>query len=161
MRTRVPARISYDYVNRLFAALDDLGIDPAGLPPTFLHAAWEDKAYHLKEQYGVSFCPRCKLPKRSEDMDFKYAMCERCGSTLHKRKNVDPRIHALLRAERLRVLTGPADPITLPGDKLPAGFQPAPIVDVSKIEPPPSVATHTVDEIMNMLSRGRKDPNGG
>lgn len=90
-------RINYDYLDKLFAALDKVGIDPRELPREFARMAWEGKMELLKSRYNVSICARCKLPRPEAEMDVRYSLCKQCASTLHHKSTRDPRVMEMLR----------------------------------------------------------------
>jgi len=96
MMHRRTTRVNYPYLNRLFAALDRVGIDPKELPPEFARMAWEAKMNLIKERYNVSVCVRCKLPYPEDEMDLHYNLCKQCASTMHSKSSHDPRVLGML-----------------------------------------------------------------
>jgi hypothetical protein len=97
---RRTTRINYDYLDRLFAALDRVGINPRELPTEFVRMAWEAKMDHLRSHYDVSICARCKLPRPEDEMDFRYNLCKQCALTLHRKPTRDPRVIDMLLNHR-------------------------------------------------------------
>ena len=96
MSDRRVSRINYDYLDKLFAALDKVGVDPTELPGNFARMAWERKLEFIRERYNVAVCARCKLPKPEDDMDVRYNLCNDCAFTMHRKKSRDPRVVQML-----------------------------------------------------------------
>lgn len=139
---RHPRRVNYQYLARIFACLDDLGIDPTELPHAFIDMAWEDKLNFLRDRYQIDVCYRCKLPQRPEEMDMRGFTCQACANSARMTQLPDRRIIQLLNA-------APSKRASLPTVSIPE----------LPSEPPTPVRSSTAD-VMAALDRRKKAQSG-
>ena len=97
MRTRRVSRINFQFIDRLFQALDHMGIDPTELPRKSHRPIMGEQARGITHTLPVTPCAIvASFPKPEEEMDIRYAMCNSCANTLPRQQTHDPRITNLI-----------------------------------------------------------------
>jgi hypothetical protein len=145
-------RLNYQYLTKLSDRLETLGHSMQyEIPMDIIEAQWYQQRDWMKNELGLEYCVRCKLPISREDSagaDLCLEHSESIRRNMYTKRFAKLNPHPLVTAELMRGLRSKLETRQLD-----------PIVGVSKLETPTNGDVKSVDEIMDIIRRKGNDPN--